>query len=346
MQAVADLVNQTLAHPPDAIQAAFTSLFPEDIGRRLRATATEDGHYFLPVPPRLPAYVRCYPPDQKDLVLATYVGGREENQELPSQDVTPVTTIFSTQIAAALLEDNASNAEEVVQAKENWLEKVGALRVRVQQDEEGNVSGFMIEQPNPADEEAANAQLMAFAATALYTTLLKKNINANFRQVMRKFVRARQVNPADIIEEIPELPPEEAQQVANIVNTSTDTAEEDLGTDRETALTTAHIRVRVRDRSNGGALSEVRVGLIIPAGSTVQCTNCPQFTGTDGEATLRLSHVPTDTPVRVTVRAVLQGFRPASIRQRIVALGKVTADIELVRPGGGGPGTGSGGGTE
>ena len=150
--------------------------------------------------------------------------------------------------------------EEVVTAKENFLEDIQDLRVDFERDEEENIERFFAEEPpDRVSEEDANVRLLAFTATALYTIILEKEIDANYRNVMEKvvdkFAQEQPVDPVDIIEEIPDLPPEQAQEVADVVNTSTDEAEKDLGANRDVALSTARIRVRVREESGGDELA-------------------------------------------------------------------------------------------
>ena len=348
MQAVAAAVNQTLEESADAITEAYARLFQKGIGLELRTTATDEsspspGRYFLPVPAHVPVFVRCRPPERENLVLTTFVKGREEDERLDNEDVTPALTIFSTQIAAKLIERPSATAEEVVTAKENFLEDVRDLRVNVEQDAGGNITGFAAEGPAPVSEEDANVRLLAFTATALYTTLLKKEINANYRNVMqkvvRKFAQEQPVDPVDIIEEIPNLPPEQAQEVADVVNTSTEDAEEDLGANRDVALSTARIRVRVREADGGDELEGATV-TVIRADGNVQCTNCPQTTDANGEATLRLAQIQDNQTVQVTLEASLEDFVSDTVSRRVVALANVTADFQLEER------TGSGGGTQ
>ena len=77
VQAVAAAVKQALEDSAGAITAAYTSLFEKGIGLELRTTATDAGRYFLPVPAHVPVFVKCHPPERDNLVLTTFVRGRE-----------------------------------------------------------------------------------------------------------------------------------------------------------------------------------------------------------------------------------------------------------------------------
>jgi hypothetical protein len=236
-----------------------------------------------------------------------------------------------------------ATTEEVVAAKENFLQDIRGLRVKGKLDTAGNIKHFTPSVEGPANEEAGNVRLVVFTATALYTTLLTQEINTDFRNVMRKaaqkFAQEKPVDPADIIAETPEIPPEQAAEVADVVNSSTDDAEPVIpGADRDVALSTARIRVQVRAESGGDALSGATVTLS-GAGDDVLCTNCPQETNDAGAATLELARVLADKVVQVTVQASLDGFVSARVQRRIVALATATADFRLEEE------TGSGGGT-
>ena len=77
MQAIANRINQALAGRAAAIRAAFAASFPAGLGSPLQTAATgANATYFLAVPAGLEGFVRCYPKDQKDLVLVTFVRAR------------------------------------------------------------------------------------------------------------------------------------------------------------------------------------------------------------------------------------------------------------------------------
>ena len=65
---------------PEEIQAAFEEVFLAGIGDAYVDITDENGEYFLPIPPSVPGFVRCFPPDQEKLVLATYVPERQEDE--------------------------------------------------------------------------------------------------------------------------------------------------------------------------------------------------------------------------------------------------------------------------
>jgi hypothetical protein len=343
LAAVAERINQALAGREAAVRDAFVAFFPNGVGQPLRTTASgEDsptpGRYFLPVPPGIPGYVRCRPPEQAELFLANFIPPRQTGQPLPGQNVNPATTVFSAHIATMLTAELAADADSIVAARDNFLEDIAGLEVGVEQ-ENGNITGFAVEGPIEPGSDEAPVRLIAFAATALYTTLFTEGINTNFLTVVRRFVRERRVDPARLEEDAPEISEEQAQRVAEVVNRSTETAEEQLDTDA-TTLATARILVRVRSRRDGSGLRGAEVTLVEAAGGA-QCTNCPQLTDAQGEATLTLGQVPTARPIRTIVGASLEDFESQTVSQRVIALARVTATITL-RPTGT---TGSGGGT-
>ena len=74
LKKIAELVNSALGnHTPEEIKAAFSKYFKEGIGQPYFAIADEKGSYFLSIPTNVPGFVRCIPPNQENLVLATYV---------------------------------------------------------------------------------------------------------------------------------------------------------------------------------------------------------------------------------------------------------------------------------
>lgn len=323
LQPVATRVNEALAGRTTAIADAFARLFPDGIGRPLRSVAADadaatPGRYFLPVPPHVSGFVRCHPPGRGLLVLATFVPAREEGELLVRQDVNPGTTMFSVQVGLPLAGDR------LPVLKQNYLADVAGLRVGVTQ-ENGNITGFHV--TAPANVSDPDIGLVVFAATALYTILLDEDVNANFVAAWNGLVGEAAVDPARLAED-PAVSRELAQTVANVVNTSTTTAGDDLDTQLDTALLTARLEVRVQEDGNGAALPGATVELLNLAGS-LECVNCPAMTGPDGEVTLTVQGVPNDRAIAVTVGASREGFQETRVTQRIVAMARVPVEIEL-----------------
>jgi hypothetical protein len=323
LQSVATQVNAALAGRTTAITDAFAALFPNGIGQPLRdvaagADTATPGRYFLPVPPHVPGFVLCHPPDRELLVLATFVPAREAGELLVGQDVNPGTTMFSVQVGIPL----ADNGLPVL--KQNYLADVAGLRVGVTQ-ENGNITGFHV--PAPANVRDPDVGLVVFAATALYTLLLDEEVNADFVAAWSGLVGEAAVDPARLAED-PAVSTELAQAVANVVNTSTTTAGDDLDTQLDTALLTARLEVRVQAERSGAALPGATVELLDVA-EPLQCVNCPAVTDANGEITLTVVGVPNDDDITVTVGASLEGFQDTTVTQQIVAIARVPVEIEL-----------------
>jgi hypothetical protein len=226
--------------------------------------------------------------------------------------------MFSVQVGIPL----ADNGLPVL--KQNYLADVAGLRVGVTQ-ENGNITGFHV--PAPANVRDPDVGLVVFAATALYTLLLDEEVNADFVAAWSGLVGEAAVDPARLAED-PAVSTELAQAVANVVNTSTTTAGDDLDTQLDTALLTARLEVRVQAGRSGAALPGATVELLDVA-EPLQCVNCPAVTDANGEITLTVVGVPNDDDITVTVGASLEGFQDTTVTQQIVAIARVPVEIEL-----------------
>jgi hypothetical protein len=226
--------------------------------------------------------------------------------------------MFSVQVGLPL----ADNDLPVL--KQNYLADVAGLRVGVTQEND-DITGFHV--TAPARVSDPDIGLVVFAATALYTILLDEDVNANFVAAWSGLVGEAAVDPGRLAED-PAVSRELAQTVANVVNTSTTTAGDDLDTQIDTALLTARLEVRVQADSNGAALQGATVELLDLAGP-LQCLNCPAVTGPDGEVTLTVQGVSNVQAIPVTVGASREGFQETRVTQRIVAMARVPVEIEL-----------------
>lgn len=310
LDAIKAAINAAFAGREDQIINAFKSVFPTGFGLPYQTTTDENGYYFLPVPPNVQGYVRCMPPGQEKLVLATFVPGRAVGETLSGQDVNPATTVFSTQIASML-------GGDLNTTKKNYMDDIAGLDVQILQSD-GIVSGFRL---RPGTEPAnANVGLMAFSATSLFDILYKNGNNVDYLAALDDLTKKATVD-SDFLIQL-SVPPDQATAYQDIVNDSVGRTETDLNSNLEDALSTATIRVTVTDPTGPVAGAEVSIE---DPGVGIQCDNCSQFTDEKGRATLNLSGVPlTATNIIVKVSNVAQ-------QTRIVALATVDLGIALER---------------
>lgn len=316
LQAIAQQVNPQLAGQTAEIATAFAALFPHGIGRPLRVTANASGHYFLPVPPGTPGFVRCRPPNQDKLVLATFVRARQEDETLRGQDVTPQTTIFSTNVASKL-------ADNLADTKENFLQDIAGLEVQVLGDA-SSPTGFVVTDPERVNDH--DVGMVAFSSVALFNALLKNGVNVPFLDALNQLVTTTTVTPDFLVSQ--GLPADQAGAIAATVNTSTATAEAQLGTDLGAAFSTARLIVRVTQ----APLHEPLQGVTVDIGAAVEgvhCQNCPVTTDVNGNTTLTFTGVPLENAVPITVTAALAGFEGNTATAEVVAFATVDANIVL-----------------
>ncbi len=261
--AIAEQVNQAFEGRQTEIMAAIANYFSECIGQPnpyLTAADGEDsetpGRYFLPIPPNVQGFVRCYPPNQPNLKLATFVPKlQEEGDPLSDQDVTPQTTVFSDNIGIKLSGDLSD-------VKENYLDEIAGLRIGYTK-ENGDITEFeVIDSETYRASETADegVGLVAYSATSLFNIFYQNEINADYLAALRDFIAKREVDSVFLVDKLG-LSEAEAENAAMIVNDAVETAEgEDvLDIDLESALTTARINVTVLDRDMGVALAEVKI---------------------------------------------------------------------------------------
>ena len=134
---IKNYINDEFKGQEEAIKAAFKEVFPEGIGKRLYVDITDkDGTYFIEIPPNIPGFVRCTPPDRDMLVLATYVPKRYVG-ELIVGDVNPATTVFSTNVALKLSGD-------LRDVKESYLSDILGLQVFITQKQVDDTGSSVI----------------------------------------------------------------------------------------------------------------------------------------------------------------------------------------------------------
>ncbi len=318
LQRIAGQVNQALAGRTQAITTAFATRFPTGFGSPLQTVATgADATYFLAVPAGLEGFVRCHPPAQDDLILATFVRARQAGEPLTGQDVTPAATMFSAHLAPTLLEDLPTT-------QANYLADIAGLQVGVVQSN-GTISRFNM--LNVDKVRDVGVSWVAFAATSLYASLLKGALNADYLTAMQGLVVRGTVDPAQLAQH-PGVSSQQAQAVADLVNVSINDAARQVGAVPQVVLSTAHIIVPVTAQGSGASLPGATV-VLQSSTSTLQCSNCPAVTNQNGVATLTLAGVPRDQAVTVTLTASSPRFAAKTVTTAILAVATVSVPITL-----------------
>jgi len=318
IQRIAGQVNQALAGHTQAITTAFATRFPTGFGRPLQTVATgTDATYFLAVPAGLDGFVRCHPPAQDDLLLATFVRARQAGEALTGQHVTPAATVFSAHLAPTLLADLPTT-------QANYGADIAGLQVGVTQSN-GTIARFTME--NVTLVRDVGVSWVAFAATSLYASLLQGVINADYLTAMQGLVVRGTVDPAQLAQH-PGVSSQQAQAVADLVNGSINEAARQVGADPQVVLSTAHLIVSVTAQGSGASLPGATVVLHSPT-STLQCRNCPAVTNQNGVATLTVAGVPREQAVPVTLTASAPGLAARTVTTAILAVATVSVPITL-----------------
>ena len=311
-------------YTPQQIQAAFSRYFNNGMGEPCSAVSDETGAYFIETPPNVSGFVRCLPPDQDKLVLATYVPGRQENKSLENEDVNPATTFFSHHIASQVSGD-------LNKAKANFLADTAGLgEIHIQTDG-GVVTGFGLQAgSDPADEDAG---LVAFSATSLFNVLYKNGVNADFLSLLDDLVENQSTSPESL--EKSGVPADKAAGWSALVNVSNDSAGSALGTNLQSALTKSRVTVTVTDTPGGEGIAGATVEMLdLPDG--IDCGNCdpgeypPRLSTTaNGTAAFTLIGVPAHpTTITFAVNDV-PGYDTITAATRVVASASVNLDIAM-----------------
>lgn len=314
------VVSQVPIADPTALANAFRTMFPGGISRPLSVSAEQaddptPGRYHLRMPPDVPGFVRCVPPEQQQLRIATFVPRRQPNETLSSQDVTPPTTLFSSRLVDPL-------DPQAAETKQVFLDDLTGLRVGVVQ-QNGVPTGVEIVASEAVEDKELG--LVAFAATALFNSLLQNQINVEYLPALDDVIAEKGVDPASL--GMRGVSAEQSNTVAVSVNNSVAKAADKLGTTLEVAVQTARLQVTVLNAANGLGIPNVVVTLSGDSGG-VQCDNCPVTTDDAGAAHLLLSHVPATTTV-VTVAVNAASFGTASTTTEVFALATATATVEI-----------------
>ena len=210
--------------------------------------------------------------------------GLSDGDKIPSQDVTPATTFFSHSIVTELSED-------LMTVKENYLDNIAGLEdIQIKKDGEMITRFELKETADPNDDDVG---LVAFSATSLFNILYKNEMDVDYLAALDGFIDKKEVDPEDL--ESLNIPKEDAEKWAQVVNTSNDTAGDELGTNLNEALSTARIRVTVTDQpgEEGKGIPGAEVDMTY-APSGVVCEDCPAVSDNNGEVILTLTGVDTE----------------------------------------------------
>jgi hypothetical protein len=341
---IKDEMEEEIKDIKDELQAAFEEKFPGGVGEPYSDDAEDNGTYFLPIPPNVQGFVRCTPPSQPKLKLATLVPKLQENETRPDQDVKPQTTVFSSQIATELEGDLGA-------VKNNFLTETDELRVGYKR-ENGEITKIEVIDPKTFlenEETDAGVGLVAFSATSLFNIFFQDEINVDYLAALDNFIANGEVD-ADFLHEKLGLPRAEAENAKNVVNESVTEAEKPkvLNIQLEEALTTARIKVTVTDQpvdEGGQGIPDVTIDITSDLGN-VKCNNCGKKTDGDGKITLTLTKVSTEEAIQIEVKATppeTAKFKATVRTTEVVAFATVDLNIPFTyKLTVGGSGTGKG----
>ena len=319
LAAIKEEVEEKIKDLKSEIKIALDNKFPDGVGIPYLDIADENGRYFLPIPPNVQGYVRCSPPDQPKLKLATLVPKLQEGEKKDDQNVTPATTIFSHSIATELSGDLDT-------VKENYLDDIlGLGDIQIIKDGE-TITGFQLKDTSVKDK---NVGLVAFSAASLFNILYKNGMDVDYLAALDGLIDNQEVRSEDL--EDLEIPKEDAEKWSEVVNTSNVDAGKDLDPTNPVilgdALSKARIKVTVLDWLDGEGILGAEVD-ITDAPSGVVCENCPGETDENGEVTLTLTGVKTE-PAEITVKTSgVSGFIEKQVKTKVVAF--ATVDLEIV----------------
>ncbi|MEN8244369.1 MAG: hypothetical protein ABFS43_05660, partial [Thermodesulfobacteriota bacterium] len=289
-------------------------VFPGSIGDAYVAITDENGEYFLPVPPSVPGFVRCFPQDQEKLVLVTYVPARNEDEMVGGQAVTPATTVFSHKIASRLSDDIGT-------VKDNFLDDISGLGDVHIVKEGVAITGFEL-QGDPADEDVG---LVAFSATALFNILFKNGVNVDYLAALDDFVDNASVDSEFL--EGHGIPPDKAAEWSDIVNDSNEETAEDLGSELESALSMSRINVTVTDTPGGNGIA----GATVDSDSDLDCDGCGTKTNANGQMVLTFTGVPAEV-TNVMVEVSAPGYLSKVETTEIAAFATIDLEVVMARP--------------
>jgi hypothetical protein len=325
LEAIAEQVNKEFEGRQTELMKAFKNYFSDCVGHPYRTIADDEdsetpGRYFLPIPPGVQGFVRCTPPGQPKLKLATFVSteGLAKGEKISGQDVTPATTFFSHSIATKLSDDLST-------VKENFLDDIAGLgEVQIKKDGE-EITGFELEgSADPNDEDVG---IVAFSAASLFNILYKNGKDVDYLTALDNLIDNdnKEVDSADLVSL--GISKADADKWAPLVNASNKDAGDTLGTSLTVAFSTARIKVRVTDRPGGAGIAGAEVD-IQDAPSGVVCQDCPGVSDNNGEVILTLTGVPETVPTPIMVEtSSATGYEDTTRMIYVVAF--ATVDLEI-----------------
>ena len=333
LTAIRDEMSAAVAGRETELTAAYTRFFGTGgIGTPLAVTADSSGEYFIETPPDVPGFVRCYPPGNDQLILATYISGRTAGADLLGQDLDPSTTLFSNNVAAELMD--VVDTSLLSQIKDNYLEDtrdLGLVHIVKEGDE---IKGFQIQ--DPASQIDNDASMVAFTATSLYLSYIKNGINRDYIGVLNEVAAAEEVTQNNTGLSGARL---------TVLNESVTTAANDLSTGFGHALKTARIKVTVTDSSDGSAIDAADAMIVDPnslgavpllplANSCdvdgVFGSDCVDATDSSGQVVFFLNPAPT-TLTDYTVQVSKEGYITKQVVTQAFRLAKLSPSVALQR---------------
>ncbi len=324
-----DILPALQNYQSDEIQAAFSRFFENGIGHAYVDVTDENGEYFIPVPPNVPGFVRCFPPDKDRLILATYVSERQRGEILLGQDVNPATTVFSITVASMLSTDWDST-------KKNYLEDIDGLKIYIRErsEEDVKVLFFSLCEPPPGSESPPEvctpddiddikdqkAAMVAFSATSLFNSFYQNDVNGDYFEALENLISEGDVITEDIITlGVP------AVQALELRRDITEHAANALNTELSTASSTARIDVTVTEVPGGKGIA----GAVVDISNNVSCDGCGTETSVEGLVTLYLDGLPPGaTEINITVKGV-PGYAQANAAVQVSPLARVDVEVAM-----------------
>jgi uncharacterized membrane protein len=336
LQSIAGQVHAVIdAKRRQAITAAFAELFPTGLGAPLRTIAeggssATPGRYFLPLPVGVPGVIRCYPPEQPNLVLTTCVKARTTNEILTNQDVTPRTTVVCDLVTDAQRAQVDVGREET---KTDLLSRLDTVQILLSEDRNGNGmqdagevdkdgDGVLntvtrVTAEAPLSEGNRDLALLVSMATTIFDTM---RIEKTRLPADQTFAEARKdfFTTGSFRASLEPLTPGVEDALLSPSNQAI------LGTDDVVrAATLGTLRGTVTDE-RGTPLAGVQV-VVSQGGEEVVVEGNPATTAADG--TFRIGNIPVG---ETTVTAGLDGFEGVSVTTSVVAIVTVTIILSPV----------------
>ena len=305
-------VNDNGAQTSPIVNAACR--FVDGLSGDVVASDTTDsiGMFILPVDLGLDGVIECNPPGRPNLLLNTFATtiGRQPNEVVPNQDVTPATTVINLVI-------NEEGGAEPENLKEALLAEVG-IQVKHGVLSDGS-SGFLAV-PITANRNN-NLDLLVFGATATFNEMLDKAVNTV------RFEAALDDLFDDGVIDTPDLNPIKAG-VEGSIGAAENQAVFDF-IDIADASRTGAVAGMVLDAANNPVVG----ASVAVDGNLVQV---PVSTLTDGDGVYfaEVTAVSTSRPLAafdVSVTATASGVGPTTV-QAVVVPSATTEEVDVIFP--------------